>query len=197
MDEKILLAINQGWANPGLDILFAWISQDMMFSTPLLMILLGLFGWRFGRDGIKFWLLMVLFIALGDFLGSIFKDIAAQPRPCAELGETVRRVVTVFSINCSHNPSGMPSNHALNFFLMASFTGIVLRWRAWVIGFVTLAILVALSRVYLGVHYPSQILVGSIIGSALGCGAGFASIRYLPFVKHVYLSAGNYSIKNG
>ena len=116
MDEKILLAINQGWANPGLDILFAWISQDLAFSTPLLMLFLGLFSWRFGRDGIKFWLLMVLFIVLGDQLGAMFKDIAAQPRPCAELGETVRRVVTVFSINCSHNPSGMPSNHALNFF---------------------------------------------------------------------------------
>ena len=185
MDKELLIAINQGWANPGLDIFFAWISEDLAFSTPLLVLVLVLFVRRFGRDGIKFWLLAVLFVALGDGLGALFKSIAEQPRPCAELGEIVRRVTTVFSVNCSRNPSGMPSNHALNYFLFASFTSIVLRWRAWTVGFVLLAALVALSRVYLGVHYPSQILVGAVFGLMLGTGTGLAALRYIPLVQRV------------
>jgi undecaprenyl-diphosphatase len=188
LDEQLLLAVNQGWASTGLDFFFAWISARQAFSIPLLLLVLVFFSWRFGRDGAKFWFLMILLVALGDVLGSIFKSIAAQPRPCAELGEVVRTVTTVFFVNCSHNLNGMPSNHALNFFLFASFTGVVLRWRGWVIGFLLLAALVALSRVYLGVHYPSQILAGTILGIMLGAGSGLVALRYIPLVQRVHSS---------
>jgi len=185
MDQQLLLAINQGWASPGLDVFFAWISQGRAFSAPLLLGVLVFLGWRFGGAGAKFWLLAVILVGLGDQVGALLKFLTAQPRPCAELGDVVRRVDTLFRVNCSRYPNGWPSNHALNFFLFATFTGYVLRWRAWVLGFLAVATLVALSRVYLGVHYPSQILSGALIGGALGLAGGWLGMRYLSLVQTV------------
>ncbi len=185
MDEYLLLLLNQTLSNPGFDSFFAWISQDLLFSTPVLLAVMVFLTWRFGKDGFKFCLLMIVFILLGDQVGAVLKDFIGQPRPCAELGSVVRQVDTVFSINCSRRLNGMPSNHALNFFLFVTFSSYVLRWRGWLVGFGLLAILVALSRVYLGVHYPSQILVGALIGTGLGLGMGWLSLRYLSFVRRV------------
>ena len=189
MDEYLLLLLNQTLSNAGFDIFFAWISQDLLFSTPLLLVVMVFLSWRFGKDGFKFWLLTIAFIPLGDQLGALLKYLTAQPRPCAELGSVVRQVDTVFSINCSRNLNGMPSNHALNFFLFMTFSSYMLRWRGWIVGFGLLAVLVALSRVYLGVHYPSQILAGTLIGMGLGAGMGWLSLRYLPFVQRVMQAA--------
>jgi len=189
LDEYLLLFLNQTLAGSGLDIFFAWISQRLFFSVPLLLLVMVFLSWRFGKDGFKFWLLTIVFIALGDQLGALLKHLTAQLRPCAELGDVVRQVNTLFSINCSRHFNGMPSNHALNFFLFATFTGAVLRWRSWLLGFGLLATLVALSRVYLGVHYPSQIMAGALIGTSLGVGMGWLSLRYIPFVRRVTLAA--------
>ncbi len=185
MDEYLLLLLNQALSNAGFDLFFAWISQTLFFSTPLLLSVMVFLSWRFGKDGFKFWLLTIVCISLGDQLGALLKYLIGQPRPCAELGDVVRQVDTLFSINCSRNLNGMPSNHALNFFLFATFSSYVLRWRGWVVSFGLLAILVALSRVYLGVHYPSQILAGALIGTGLGVGMGWLSLRYLSFVQRV------------
>jgi undecaprenyl-diphosphatase len=183
MDEKLLLAINQGWANAGLDIFFVWLSQTVYFSLPVLLLVLGFLVRRFGRDGIKFWLAVVLAVALADHLGTWLKQLIAQPRPCAELGAAVRQVAGLFASHCGRY--GMPSNHALNFFLFAAMTSVLLRWPLWRIGFSLLALLVALSRVYLGVHYPSQVLAGAVLGIGLGLLAAWLGLRYLPSLRRV------------
>jgi membrane-associated phospholipid phosphatase len=186
LDQSLLLFVNQHMAAPWLDVFFAWISQSRFFSIPLLFVVLAFWGWRFGRDGFMFWLLTIALIIAGDQLGGLLKQLFAQPRPCAELGEVVRRVDTLFHINCSQHLNGMPSNHALNFFLFATFTGYVLRWRAWLLGFVLLAVLVAMSRVYLGVHYPSQVMAGSLLGIALGLACAWFGLRYLSFLQRLH-----------
>lgn len=195
MDQSLLLFLNQTLATPWLDVFFAWISQSRTFSVPLLLLVMAFLSWRFGKDGFMFWLLSIVLIIAGDQLGGLLKQLFAQARPCAELGDTVRRVDTLFHINCSRHLNGMPSNHALNFFLFATFTGYVLRWRGWLMGFVLLAVLVAMSRTYLGVHYPSQILVGAIIGTSMGVGAGWLSVQYLPLVQRVAQAAGKKRLK--
>jgi len=121
LDDYLLLLLNQSLANPWLDVFFSWISQDLFFSMPLLLLVLIFFLWRFGKDGFSFWLLVILLILLGDLLGSILKNLAEQARPCTVLGDAVRLVNTVFQVNCSGRPNGMPSNHALNFFLFGVY----------------------------------------------------------------------------
>lgn len=185
MDESLLLWINQGWAHPWLDLFFSWISQKQAFSFPLLLAILALLARRFGWIGVKFWLLLVAVIITGDLFGNILKHLTAQPRPCAALPELVRLVEKPFRVGCSIKPLGMPSNHALNFFLACTFLGLVLRSRILIIGLELLAAAVALSRIYLGVHYPSQALAGTLIGIALGLLAVSAATRYVPFMARL------------
>lgn len=190
MDQSLLLLMNQTLATPWLDVFFAWISQANAFSVPLLLLVLVFWGWRFGKDGVLFWVLSIGLIIAGDLFGGVLKQFFAQARPCAELGEVVRRVDTLFHVTCSRSLNGMPSNHALNFFLFACFSSFVLGWRAWSAGFVLLAILVALSRVYLGVHYPSQILVGTSIGISLGLAAAWLGMRNLSLLQRIAQASG-------
>ena len=189
MNEWILLEVNQAWAHPWLDAFFGWVSQKPAFSHPLLLLILILLIKDWGRSGLRLWFLLILFIGLGDMFGNFLKHLLVQPRPCAAFPDTVRLVLQPFNVGCNFKPHGMPSNHALNFFLVASFLGITLRSWKWGIVFGLIAFTVSLSRVYLGVHYPSQVLAGSVVGSLLGGLAALMVLRLSPVAGWLRLIA--------
>ncbi len=192
MDELLFQWINQGWASSSLqvpfDAFFGWVSQKPAFSHPLLLLILFLLIKDYGRSGLRLWFLLIIFVGLGDVFGNFLKHLLAQPRPCAEFPETVRLVLEPFNVGCSFTPRGMPSNHALNFFVTASFLGVALRSWKWGIAFGLIAFTVALSRVYLGVHYPSQVMVGAGVGSLLGVVAALVVIYLSPIAGWVKLT---------
>lgn len=182
MDENLLLAINQGWAHPWLDVLLGWVSQRAAFSFPMLGIILLLLWWGARAAGVKLWLVLILVIGLADFSGSLLKQAFSQPRPCQELTH-VRLVQAPFPASCGRKPRGLPSNHAVNFAVTATFMGLVLRSLPWGISLGVITLLVMLSRVYLGVHYPSQVLFGAAWGIAVGVLAVVLARRTLRFVR--------------
>jgi undecaprenyl-diphosphatase len=183
VDEALLLWINQGWANHGLDILFATLSSRRGFALPLAVVLLLTLLWRWRKAGVQLWLMMMVVVGLGDFLGNNLKPVFAQHRPCYTLAAEVRQLHYLPGQPCGANLTGMPSNHALNGFAVAAFLTLVLRRRAWGITLFTLAALVALSRVYLAKHYPSQIAVGALLGTSWGLITAWLGLKYLPFVQ--------------
>ena len=186
MDEALLLGINQTLANPLFDALFGWVSQKRAFTFPVLSIILVLFWQKWSWNGVKFWFVMILAILLGDLLGNLLKHLIGALRPCVELAGQVRLVESPFSVSCSQKPRGMPSNHALNYFLVFAFLAWVLQSKSWIISFGVIAMLVGVSRVYLGVHYPSQVLAGSVIGVLLGLLFAGLAIKIFPFVKVIH-----------
>lgn len=183
MDEALLLWVNQGWAHPALDVFFIWLSSRPAFTLPFALSLLALFTWYWKKAGAGLWLLTIAVAGLGDFAGNQLKGVFAQPRPCYSLADQVRQPGRAEQGACGANLTGMPSNHALNAFAIASFLVMVFGPRA--AGLFVLAALIALSRVYLGKHLPSQITGGALIGMCWGLAAGWLTVRYVPFVKRI------------
>lgn len=189
MDQHLLLWLNHDASSPGLDIFFAWLSQTTWFSVPLLVIILALLARAHGKDGAKLWLTLVAVTILGDQLGGLLKYLIGQHRPCAELADLVHVPQTWFTIHCSTHLNGMPSNHAWNFFAATVFLGMVLRSWTWVLALGAIAAGVSLSRIYLGVHYPSQVAAGMLLGALYGLLAARIALHYAPFIARLRLPA--------
>src|SRR5512134_2162466 len=104
---------------------------------------------------------------IGFLIGAgVIKHTVQRIRPCHVIAEVH------LLAGCTHS-FAMPSNHASNMFALATVTGTMLpRWR-WVV--LSLAGSVAYSRVYLGVHYPTDVLVGAVWGAVLGWGLTVAA----------------------
>ncbi len=104
-------------------------------------------------------------VGAGDFAGAQLKFWIARPRPCQILSN-------VHELTACGASFSLPSNHALNAATAAAFLWVLFPSTRWV--GVALAALVGLSRIYLGAHYPTDVLAGWAFGGALGLGAGYA-----------------------
>jgi undecaprenyl-diphosphatase len=83
-----------------------------------------------------------------------------------------------------HGPS-FPSSHALNNAAVALFFGLVFRNKTVLYVLLALATLVGISRMYLGLHYPTDILGGLIIGSIIGACFALLYRRFLPEARRI------------
>jgi undecaprenyl-diphosphatase len=183
VDEALLLWINQSWAHPLLDGFFSLLSSRRSFALPFAVILLLLLAWRWHKAGVQLWLVMLMVVGSGDLLGNGLKHVFAQARPCFAIAEQVRQIHSEPGKPCGGNLSGMPSNHALNGFAAAAFLSLILRRGLWSGVLFALAALVALSRVYLAKHYPSQVAMGALIGTVWGLAGAWVGLRYIPFIQ--------------
>lgn len=113
--------------------------------------------------------LLFVFIALiiGDFIGAQLKDLIQEARPCFNYFELFSQA-NILEEPCGSRLTGMPSNHALNFFLFATLVYFLTRKKLLTIILYLIAAAVALSRVYLIKHLLSQVVIGAAIGIILG-----------------------------
>lgn len=147
---------NQSAANPLFDILLPFLTNEKYFIIPYTVALL-LLVWKGGRKGRVCVAIAVLAFALIDQCNSqIFKEAVGRLRPCHTL-EHVRLLV-----HCGGGKS-FPSSHAANTFGAAVIFSFFYR-RALPYLFLY-ASTIAYTRVYCGVHYPSDVLGGAMVGS--------------------------------
>lgn len=163
-DTQLLLWINHAWAGGVADAVFTLLSDKQGFAFPLLIVLLADAVRREGRGGLRWWLLLVVLIALADALGAQLKEAFAEARPCFLIPDQLRLPDGKV---CTADNHGMPSNHALNFAATWLFVRLTTPWRFWHWALGLAALGVMLSRVYLGVHYPSQVVFGAGVGLAV------------------------------
>lgn len=164
IDKALFLFINQTLSNPVGDFLWPLIT-DYSKTWAVRLILFAVWVWlmiKGGRRGRTAALLVIPIIFLGDTLSSsVIKSLIHRPRPCHEIdGMTVVQGLHML-VNCGPGKS-FPSSHAVNNFAAAYLFSYF--YRKWTWAFVAWASLVALSRPAVGVHYPSDILGGAIIG---------------------------------
>lgn len=172
VNKDILLFIHDELSHPWLDWFFYWISTTTTFSFPLVAGICVFLAVRFRREGVIAAIAFVVTIALADSVGHLLKAYFQHARPCLEYGDLLHSVFNT-SIRCTSSHDGMPSNHALNFFAAFSFLASFYRNKTWGTLGIILAALVGVSRVYLGLHFPSQVLVGAGIGIFMGTSAAY------------------------
>jgi undecaprenyl-diphosphatase len=159
IDVSVFHFINDTIANPLFDKFFPFITEaDHWFIAYLILWLILIFkGGRIGRIAA---IGTIFLITASDQLSSnLLKNLFERIRPCNALNE-----VNIL-INCSSSYS-FPSSHAVNNFAAALYFGRIFTKYRWI--FITVAALMALSRPYVGVHYPSDIVAGALIGSLVG-----------------------------
>jgi len=167
IDQSLFRQINGVWHHPLLDTILPWTRHSNNW-IPLYLVLLGWMGYQIGSKTWKWLLFALLNVTLTDQVSSsIFKPLFHRLRPCndpALFGKT-----RLLLEHCSGGFS-FTSSHAANHFGLAMF--IFISWgvameRVTKYFFVWAGI-IAFAQVYVGVHYPLDILGGTIIGLVAG-----------------------------
>lgn len=161
LDIDILLWLNGGHTKFWDDIM--WFATGKFTWLPFYMILAFLLIWKYKKDSILMILLIALLITISDQLASgVFKPLFERLRPSHNpylLGKL--HLVN----NYRGGRFGFISSHAANVFSLAFYLTLVARYRLkWIpLVLIPWAIFVSVSRVYLGVHYPTDIIVPAIL----------------------------------
>ncbi len=160
---KLINGFHSFWA----DECMYWLSNKYVW-IPAYALLLFVIYRKWGLKQTLYILLAVgILILLSDRLSSgLLKPWIARFRPCrpeAGLGEWVHLVH-----NKCGGKYGFVSSHAANFFAMATFFSFLFRKKRLSFLFMGLALLTAYSRVYLGVHYPGDVIAGAMLGALAG-----------------------------
>lgn len=175
LDEYLFQIINGQWHNDFLDnVMPLW--RDKKFWIPAYLVGLGFLVWKYKVQSLFFVISIVLTITIADTMSSkVIKKTVKRPRPCrnAVLADDLQLLVHCgggYSFTSSH-----ATNHfALAVFLITLFGGMRKRWKYLLLFW---AGSIAFGQVYVGVHYPFDVLAGSLLGSLIGYLVALGSMR--------------------
>ncbi len=163
MDRWLLGLINQQWTNPLLDGMMVGVSTMGLVALPLLGVGLQRWGEEPRTRQIGKTLLLALVASLAFTL--LFYYLALRPRPALLWPTEIRLLLPTPRL------PAFPSGHTAAAFATATVLLLGAR-RGWITTVATVgALLMGYSRVYLGHHYPSDLLAGAVLGAGVGAAA--------------------------
>jgi undecaprenyl-diphosphatase len=159
LDRELFRAINQVWVNATFDQLMPWIT-NFRETEFIGIILVGILIYRLKRKAVIALSCAALAVCISDLTAArIIKPLVQRPRP--QFSEPHVRLLVPPQASYS-----FPSNHAANVFAAATVLGMMLTGLGPFVMFI--AFLVAYSRVYVGVHYPLDVVGGGLLGFLAG-----------------------------
>tara|TARA_B100000427_G_scaffold321255_1_gene321562 strand:- start:1147 stop:1725 length:579 start_codon:yes stop_codon:yes gene_type:complete len=156
IDNSVLLWVHANLSNVVFDISMPFITDEKNWRIPIT-LLIFILGFKTGTKGKLCLGILIISLALTDAIcGNILKPFFERIRPSH---------LNLDGINLLVSKGGkwsMPSNHAANMFSLATVLSyFYTRFR---LSLFSLAIIIAFSRVYVGVHFPGDIIIGGLIG---------------------------------
>jgi undecaprenyl-diphosphatase len=165
-DLRLFFHINNKWQQPWLDAMMPWIREPYVWAPLYLFLALFVtinYRWR----GFFWIVLFIVSFGIADQTSSFIKDAVGRLRPCRD--PLLQHFVRVLVSYCPGSGS-FTSNHAANHFALGTFCFITLKQAfqqyAWL--FYVWAFAIAYAQVYVGVHYPLDVLGGAVLGTMIG-----------------------------
>ena len=166
-DHHLFRVINSDWHNPFFTWLMPWMrNSELWYVLYLFLILLVLFNFK--KTGWIWVLFAIGTVVITDLLSSgLIKEHIWRIRPCNN-----PEYSSWINILVGYRPqsSSFTSSHAANHFGMATFFYISLQksFGKWPLLFFLWAFMISFAQVYVGVHYPADVIAGGVIGMIVG-----------------------------
>jgi membrane-associated phospholipid phosphatase len=178
-DQALFELINGQWTIPFFDVLMPW----MRTSEHWFLFYLALVGYIFYRWGWKAWkwlLAVAITISLTDQVSSfIFKPFIHRLRPCADPAMLTQVKLLIPACPSSFS---FTSSHAANHFSLAMFVFMTLQplFKKYTYLFFVWAGIISYAQIYVGVHYPLDILAGTLVGLIMGYTGARLYLKWQP-----------------
>jgi undecaprenyl-diphosphatase len=183
IDQQLFLFLNS-FNSPFWDHVM-WAISGRVTWIPLYLAILTALYIRYRRRIYIILVIVAITAAGGDRISVIIKNSVKRPRPCHE--QLLEGKVHIVKGKCG-GAYGFVSSHATNSFSVALLALLLIRKRWFTISMVLWALVVGYSRIYLGVHYPGDVLFGSLLGIL----TGWVFYRLYSYIDNVYLSRSVY-----
>ncbi len=177
IDNYLIISINQ-LHSPFWDYFMSAFSGKWIWAPMYATIVYLLFKNLDYRKAILVAIAIIIAVACADIIcARAIRPFAERLRP-ANLQNPISGFIHV--VNGYRGGSyGFPSCHAANSFALAVLTSLLFRKRLFTASILLWAVINSYSRIYLGVHYPGDLIIGALIGSALATIVYFATTHWI------------------
>lgn len=166
LDIYLFKKINIEWANDFFDKILPPI-RDSKFWIPFYLILLIIVITKFKRLSINWIIFCLINVLVSDQFGMMIKNLFLRLRPCQN--HSIDLNFRLLLPNCPTSFSFV-SNHAMNHFALVFYILFTFKLKSNFLKALLFcwALIICYAQVYVGVHYPFDVIIGGIIGSLIG-----------------------------
>ena len=165
-DQTGLFHINQVWSNSFFDAVLPWLRESAIW-LPLYIFFFVLVINNFGKKGLLWIVFFLLTITVCDQLSGFIKNWIQRPRPCNDpfMAQYIKMRLEYCSGGFSFTSSHAANHFGLSMFIHTTLKNVKGIRTAWLFIW---AFIICYAQMYVGVHYPIDILGGTIVGLVAG-----------------------------
>ncbi len=177
LDQHFFIWIQQHCHTSFMDVMMPWMRNKYSWF-PLYFFIIAILMLKYKWAGARIIFVAIMCVVISDTLSShVMKPSFQRLRPCEEPSVAAQFIP---SIECGHRGFSFTSSHAANHFSLAMAIALFFyrRNKWWLLPAIAWAGAISVAQVYVGVHYPLDIVGGALIGISVAFGAHWIIKHY-------------------